>query len=434
MSHSVLPSKKMQVMKRLFILLLSLAVCACGKTELAGPSDNSTPNIPAEPEPEPEPEEDIFLQFCIREFDTDGDGEVSQYEADQVRTIDCSGMEIVKLTGIGKFSNLETLDCSNNRLTTLDLSQNRHLASLICTRNALRKVTVAGCKELRTLDCAYNSLSSLDLSSVSALQRVDCSNNSLSTLNVGGCSSLRTLDCSYNSLAALDLSKTAGIVTVTCKRNALASLLLTDCAELVSLDCSYNSLTKLDVKDCRKLSSLNCTDNPYLTELWLWGDQTISDLNKDYHTEIKYYLFEIGDRYSYKDKEGIVFAVSDGGRHGKIVSIDETVCAWSTEKITTGSTDENDGMKNLRTIQAIAGWHEKYPAFAWCADKGEGWYLPTLNELKTLYESGVLELGWYWSSSEEDYDCAWCVSMFSGDTRNRSKDYDSNYVRAVSVF
>lgn len=273
-------------MKRLFILLLSLAVCACGKTELAENSGNYDPYIPAEPDLDPE--EDIFLQFCIREFDTDGDGEVSQYEADLVRSIDCSGMEIVKLTGIGKFSNLETLDCSNNRLTTLDLSQNRHLASLTCTRNALRKVTVAGCKELRTLDCAYNSLSSLDLSSASALQRVDCSNNSLSTLNVGGCFSLRTLDCSYNSLAALDLSKTAGIVTVTCKRNALASLLLTDCAELVSLDCSYNSLTKLDVTDCRKLSSLNCTDNPYLTELWLWGDQTISDLNKDHYTEIIY--------------------------------------------------------------------------------------------------------------------------------------------------
>lgn len=417
-------------MKRLFILLLSLAVYACGKTELVENSGNYDPYIPAEPDLDPE--EDIFLQFCIREFDTDGDGEVSQYEADQVRTIDCSGMEIVKLTGIGKFSNLETLDCSNNRLTTLDLSQNRHLASLTCTRNVLRKVTVAGCKELRALDCAYNSLSSLDLSSASALQRVDCSNNSLSTLNVGGCSSLRTLDCSYNSLAALDLSKTAGIVTITCKRNALASLLLTDCAELVSLDCSYNSLAKLDVKDCRKISSLNCTDNPYLTELWLWDDQ-ISDLNKDYHTEIKYYLFEIGDRYSYKGKEGIVFAVSDGGRHGKIASIDEKICAWSTEAVTTGATDENDGMKNLRTIQAIAGWHEKYPAFAWCADKGEGWYLPALNELKALYESGVLEpLGPYWSSSEDDSGWAWCVTNY-GYTGSYNQG-STFYVRAVSAF
>ena len=185
--------------------------------------------------------------------------------------------------------------------------------------------------------------------------------------------------------------------------------------------------------DCQKLLSLNCTDNPYLTELWLWNDQ-ISDLNKDYHTEIKYYLFEIGDRYSYKGKEGIVFAVSDGGPHGKIVSIDETKCVWSTEKVTTGATDKNDGMKNLRTIQAIAGWHEKYPAFAWCADKGEGWYLPALNELKALYESGVLELDdWYWSSSEYDYFDAWDVYMYLGYTYRDSKS-DYYYVRAVSAF
>ena len=191
-------------MKRLFILLLSLAVCACDKPELEENPGNNDPDVPGTSE------EDIFLQFCIREFDTDGDGEISQYEADQVRSIDCSGMEIVKLTGIGKFSNLEMLDCSNNRLTTLDLSQNRHLVELICMRN------------------------------------------SLSTLDVGVCPFLRTLDCSYNSLTALDFSKNANIVTVTCKRNALASLLLTDCAELVSLDCSYNLLTTLDMNYNKK--------------------------------------------------------------------------------------------------------------------------------------------------------------------------------------
>lgn len=152
-----------------------------------------------------------------------------------------------------------------------------------------------------------------------------------------------------------------------------------------------------------------------------------------HYTEIKYPSFKIGDRYSQDGKEGIIFVVSDDGQHGKIVSIDETKCFWSTKWEETGASDENDGMKNLRMIQAIEGWHEKYPAFAWCADKGKGWYLPALNELKVLFESGVLVLNWYWSSTECSYNYAWFVSVYDGGTHSYNK-YSNSYVRAVSVF
>lgn len=419
-------------MKKLLLILLPLAVvCGCGKINLSDENNNNSY------EPDIDPDEDIFLQFCIEKFDTDGDGVISQYEADKITSINCADMEIVRLTNIDKFSNLATLDCSGNKLASLDLSKNRHLTGVNCKRNSLRSLSVAGCKELRTLDCSYNSLTSLDLSSATALQSVDCSNNSLATLNVGGCTALRTLDCSYNKLTTLDLSKTTGIVTLTCKRNSLKSLILTDCAELVSLDCSYNSLTTLDVSYCLKLSSLNCTDNPSLKELLLFSPgQKISDLDKDGNTNIKYYLSEtgVGAKYSRNGKEGIVFYITSDGRHGKIVSEDKTNCAWSTENISTGATDENDGMANMKTIQAISGWREKYPAFAWCADKGDGWYLPAKNELITLYESRIINTNdYYWSSTENNRIYVWIVYMSSGRTYINYKDNDY-YMRAVSAF
>lgn len=440
-------------MKKLLLVLLPLAVVyGCGKVELTENKGNDNPYIPDEPNIDPE--DDIFLQFCIERFDTNGDGVISQYEADQVKTISCVDMKITKLTDIDKFSNLETIDCSYNSLTSLDLSKNRHLTDVNCSRNSLRSLSVTGCKELQILKCSYNSLSSLDLSSVMALESVDCSNNSLATLNVGGCSALRTLDCSYNKLTTLDLSKTTGIVTVNCKRNSLTSLILTDCTALASLDCSYNSLTSLDVSDCLKLSTLDCTDNTSLKELILYDCyQTIANLNKDGNTEIKHlvHYYSIGEKYLQNGKEGIVFYITDNGLHGKIVSEDENRYVWPTKFVNIFGTDIDDGMANMKEIQAISGWHEKYPTFAWCADKGNGWYLPAVNELKTLYESKAVELksDYYCSSTGEYYPDDWgygeaiivyFVDMDNGNTiwyggRTEYDHYGDYYgVRAVSAF
>lgn len=112
--------------------------------------------------------------------------------------------------------------------------------------------------------------------------------------------------------------------------------------------------------------------------------------------------YSVGDIYSHNGKVGIIVSVSRDGLHGKIVSTDETEdFTWAVEDIVTGATDEDNGMNNMKKIRAIDGWHDKFPAFAWCADKGKDWYLPAINELKTVYESQTVgRSGEYWSSTE----------------------------------
>ena len=172
---------------------------------------------------------------------------------------------------------------------------------------------------------------------------------------------------------------------------------------------------------------------------------------------IKTVYYRVGDYYNVDGKEGVVFEVSEDGRHGKIVSLKRSSerLLWSSnydeQNRSIGAADENDGSKNMAKVMQIPGWRDKYPAFAWCASLGEGWYLPAKEELETIYRvkdklnKTLLDKGetlwyWCWSSTESGYQrdigqfCAWGVDMSNGNTYGRGKDGYYGYVRAVSAF
>ena len=165
--------------------------------------------------------------------------------------------------------------------------------------------------------------------------------------------------------------------------------------------------------------------------------------------------YAVGDYYNDGKKEGVVFEVWDNGKSGKIVSMTQSASTmqWSSDeaeqKRFVGADSQTDGAANMAIIKAISGWESKYPAFKWCADLGEGWYLPAKEELLTIYSNKAaidanltrqLSSSWYWSSTEYDYHTdgvffAWGVSMNDGRTYDISKDdYFSFCVRAVSAF
>ena len=162
-------------------------------------------------------------------------------------------------------------------------------------------------------------------------------------------------------------------------------------------------------------------------------------------------VYQVGDYYDDDTKQGVVFEVDESGRHGKIVSLDEEDLQWCTgeeykRKVKTGATDSDEGRNNQVRIQQIADWRTKYPAFAWCADQGKGWYLPTVEELrviclvkdkvdKTLSKMGrdKIQNDFYWSSTEENEFCAWPFNL-NYDYAYPYNKSASNSVRAVSAF
>lgn len=175
--------------------------------------------------------------------------------------------------------------------------------------------------------------------------------------------------------------------------------------------------------------------------------------------------YAIGDYYNEEGLEGVVFAISDDGTSGTIVSLSEVkgVRRWAAsvdaQRRYFGASNLSDGMENQRIIENFEEWQTHFPAFAVCAALGEGWYLPSVHELKefllspkvysavnnTLQQLGAKPLPsnerWvdYWSSTEYDKQyasgeyCAWGINSHNGVTKDNGK---SRYaaVRAVAKF
>ena len=81
---------------------------------------------------------DTNFRDYVRQYkDTDGDGFLSYQEIKEVTMIMVYGMNISSLKGVEYFTELKTIFCENNNLTTLDFSQNKKLYQLDSKDNQL---------------------------------------------------------------------------------------------------------------------------------------------------------------------------------------------------------------------------------------------------------------------------------------------------------
>ena len=168
----------------------------------------------------------------VKTYDTDGNGRLSTEEISAVTSIDCSGKKITSLKGIAYFTNLETLNCSSNKLTVLNVSRNTKLNSLNCSSNKLPKLDVTRNTDLETLTCSSNKLKKLDVTKNKKLSSLNCSSNALTALDLSKNKELHTLNCSSNKLTALNINKNTKLNTLYCQSNAITKLDVSKAASL----------------------------------------------------------------------------------------------------------------------------------------------------------------------------------------------------------
>ena len=154
------------------------------------------------------------------------------------------------------------LICSDNRITSLDLSKNSGLIFLDCSFNELTSLDLSKNSGLTILSCDSNELTSLDLSKNNELTGLNCSFNKLTSLDLSNNSKLTGLICYSNKLTSLDLSNNSKLTSLNCYSNKLTSLNLLHNSELSLLYCESNKITQIQLpKYAKKLTLISCESN-----------------------------------------------------------------------------------------------------------------------------------------------------------------------------
>ena len=227
-----------------------------------------------------------------------------------LETLICTKGKIVHLN-LERCPQLRYLDCSYNRIDTLDLSQNlrletvkadhqrsQHLLSEEGRSGALKSLTLPDNRQsdngLIYLSCGDNQLQELDLSRSVHLKYLNCQWNCLQEINTSACPYLEIIHCDFCFLKALDFSQNTHLKEIYCGQQGyrwireegkdykwLKSLTLPDRlnSNLTALSYPETDLKKAPkLKKLNGLQYLNCSEN------------NLKNLNVRHNPQLKYLI------------------------------------------------------------------------------------------------------------------------------------------------
>ncbi|MCL5127785.1 T9SS type A sorting domain-containing protein [Algibacter sp. L4_22] len=276
-------------------------------------------------------------------IDTNGDNQIQITEAESFTgTLDLTNlsaaanasMQIQDLTGIEFFINISVLRCrnnsisifdcsalanltyltiSNNRLTSLDVSNNLKLETLECnsnnlltsldvTKNTVLKTLRTNASPVGNLDlskntaleslyCYGSSINALNLENNSALINLRCNSNTITSLNLNNNPNLDYLDFSDNTIETIDLSANTNLRILDIDANLLSDLNLSTNIKLETIYCSELPLTSLDLSSNKKLQLLFIQNNPLLAYVNLRNGNNVNIKALPYNSLGERYMF-----------------------------------------------------------------------------------------------------------------------------------------------
>ncbi|WP_298513471.1 hypothetical protein [uncultured Kordia sp.] len=199
--------------------------------------------------------------------DISDDGQVPTALIEGVTNLSINNQNIADLTGIEDFTALQTLNASNNSLTTLDVTQNTLLELLNVRDNQLTTIDLSNNTALEDLEIDANNLESLDVSTNTLLTQIAADNNSITSLDLTTNTSLLNLSITDNGLETLTVGMNSTLRDFEVQNNALVSLNLDGATALDFINLSNNTLETLSIRNGTNtsISIFNTTGNAALT-------------------------------------------------------------------------------------------------------------------------------------------------------------------------
>lgn len=228
------------------------------------------------------PDENFRKYLLAQDYGTDA--WLTYTEIDAIKTINVGTKNIADLTGISYFTELETLDCYDNSIATLDVSALTKLTYLDCGNNKLTALDVTQNTALTYLNCGKiiktepgydfvlgnnrNQIKTLDLSKNKKLETLGCSDNLLTDIDIFhlmNMTKLRVLDCSNNSITSLSMYYNKQLECLNCSNNPLGYFSVYENTNLKALFCDNTGREgDMDISKLTKLEQFSCGGNSLL--------------------------------------------------------------------------------------------------------------------------------------------------------------------------
>lgn len=207
--------------------------------------------------------DEVFRTYVSENFDENKDDILQPEEIAKATIIDFDygTYWVTDLSGIEYLTKLESLNCSFNGVSALDLSENTELQYLDCSYNEeLEEINVSANTKLQELHCYETPVSAIDVTHNPELVRLDCNNTTISELDVTHNQKLFALNVEKTNLTSIDISNNPELYEVYVTGTAMTELDISNNPRMGQIRVDNTSITNMDFSNNPELVAVRCSD------------------------------------------------------------------------------------------------------------------------------------------------------------------------------